>query len=47
MSSFLTIECCEENASVAILRRVGMTFAGELEGGKDGIIWRWEIAKAD
>ncbi len=35
----------EHNASTAILQRVGMTFAGEVEDPEDGPVWRWTLPR--
>lgn len=35
----------EENASVAILRKLGFRFAGEIIDPTDGAIWRWELLR--
>ena len=34
----------EENASVAILRKLGFALVGEAEDPDDGTVWRWELA---
>ena len=33
---------CEDNASTAILRRIGFAWQGEVEEPEDGLVWRWE-----
>ena len=35
----------EENASVALLKKIGMKFGGEISDPDDGQVWRWECAK--
>ncbi|MBK8025363.1 MAG: GNAT family N-acetyltransferase [Chloroflexi bacterium] len=35
----------EMNASTAVLRKVGMTFAGQVDDPEFGAIWRWEIPR--
>ncbi len=35
-----------ENASVAILRRLGFVFIGDIDHPEDGALWRWELARA-
>ena len=35
----------EENASIAVLRKCGFTFAGEIQDPEDGNIWAWTICK--
>lgn len=34
-----------ENASVAILRRLGFTFVCDVEDPNDGALWRWELPR--
>lgn len=36
----------EENASVKVLRKLGMTFARELHDEEDGDIWQWRKSRA-
>jgi RimJ/RimL family protein N-acetyltransferase len=36
----------EENASNKALRRNGFVFAGAVEDPEDGLVWRWEKARA-
>ena len=35
-----------ENASVAILRRLGFAFVCDVEDPNDGALWRWELARS-
>jgi [ribosomal protein S5]-alanine N-acetyltransferase len=35
----------EENASVALLRRLGFDFKGELVDIEDGLIWSWSLER--
>ncbi|MBV6417846.1 MAG: hypothetical protein CMLOHMNK_02622 [Steroidobacteraceae bacterium] len=37
----------EENASNAVLRKVGMVFVGELPNTEVGKVWRWELRRQD
>ena len=37
----------EENASVAVLRKLGMRFVKELHDPHDGNIWQWRLARKD
>jgi len=37
----------EENASVKVLKRCGMKYAGEGYDPEDGKLWRWEINRDD
>jgi RimJ/RimL family protein N-acetyltransferase len=32
----------EENASVKVLRKLGMTFIKELHDDEDGDVWQWQ-----
>lgn len=36
-----------ENASTAVLRRMGMSFAGTINDPDDGDVWRWSCGKGD
>lgn len=36
----------QENASNALLRRLGFRFAGEVSDPEEGIVWRWERGTA-
>jgi GNAT superfamily N-acetyltransferase len=36
----------ERNASTQVLRRVGMTFVGEVIDPEDGRVWRWQVQTA-
>ena len=36
----------EENASVAILRKLGFRFAGEVLHKEDGLVWEWSLPPA-
>lgn len=33
----------EENASTAILKKLGFQFVAELENSEDGKVWEWEL----
>ncbi|GAB2569732.1 GNAT family N-acetyltransferase [Spirosoma areae] len=35
----------EENASVRVLKKCGMTFTGEFDDPDDGLIWQWQIRR--
>jgi RimJ/RimL family protein N-acetyltransferase len=35
----------EENESVRVLRKVGMTFVKELNDPEDGDIWQWQLKR--
>lgn len=37
----------EENASCAVLRKLGFSFAGEVFDIEDGRIWRWELPRPE
>jgi [ribosomal protein S5]-alanine N-acetyltransferase len=36
-----------ENASVSVLKKVGMHYAGIFDDPEDGAIWRWQIARVE
>lgn len=36
----------EENASISILKKVGMAFVGLAQDVDEGTVWRWEVSKA-
>ncbi len=37
----------EENASVRVLKKGGMTFTGEFNDPDDGLIWQWQIGRSE
>ena len=37
----------EENASTAVLRKCGLQFAGEINLGENGRLWRWRLKKVE
>ena len=37
----------EENASTGVLTKCGFTCVGEVIDPEDGLVWRWELGRAD
>jgi RimJ/RimL family protein N-acetyltransferase len=47
VTAVLAHTLAEPNASNNVLRKLGMTFDGELDDPEDGRVWRWRLRRAD
>ena len=45
MSAVVAHTLAETNASNTVLRKVGMSFVGEIDNQEVGKVWRWRIIR--